>query len=330
MIEPIDLFATPSQTAPSAKADIDELFQGLLQALFNKAGDHDLGDLIEGENSPDREKEKTSSSSIANGNPPPFILPHFLPLLSITDKAETVQEGNSSAAVKAEENHAPFNVLPGTNPTPPALQPDPTADGSADIKSAPPNIVTPQLLKEAPRISPAVPPADAASPSSAPPLFGAPAPNQHRVNFTDHLKNSLHGAPPPPVEQVAIHLRRAVAEKTDTIEIKLTPPDLGKLTIHLSIDEDKQVTAIISAEKNQTLDLLHRDHRHLEQVLNASGLKTEDGSIQFELASQQQQRQQPDQPPLPDDLSSAETEKNAENIPAPPSPTSDNLIDLAI
>jgi flagellar hook-length control protein FliK len=92
--------------------------------------------------------------------------------------------------------------------------------------------------------------------------------------------------PPVPVEQVAVNIKNAIGEGADKINIKLHPASLGRVEIRMEIAKDGQLSAVILAEKPETLDMLRGDVRGLERALQEAGLKTDAGSLNFGLKSQ--------------------------------------------
>lgn len=84
-------------------------------------------------------------------------------------------------------------------------------------------------------------------------------------------------------DQVAIHMQRAIKDSVDKISIQLSPTELGRIHVKMSVDEDKNVTATIAVERPATLDLLQRDTKTLERALQEAGLKTDSGSLSFSL-----------------------------------------------
>jgi flagellar hook-length control protein FliK len=93
----------------------------------------------------------------------------------------------------------------------------------------------------------------------------------------------------PATDQVAVHIAKAAAEGTDKINIKLKPVSLGQIEVQLDVASDGRVHAVIAADKPETLDLLQRDARGLERALNDAGLRTDSGSLSFNLRGQNQQ-----------------------------------------
>ena len=86
-----------------------------------------------------------------------------------------------------------------------------------------------------------------------------------------------------PASQVAVHIQRAAAAGQDRIRITLHPAELGQIDIKLSVSNDGAVRAIVSIERPETFELLQRDARGLEKALQDAGLKTDSGSLSFNL-----------------------------------------------
>jgi len=84
-------------------------------------------------------------------------------------------------------------------------------------------------------------------------------------------------------DQVAIHMQRAAGNNVDKISIQLSPEELGRIHVKMSVDDDKQVSATITVERPATLDMLQRDTKALERALQDAGLKTGSGSLSFSL-----------------------------------------------
>ncbi len=99
---------------------------------------------------------------------------------------------------------------------------------------------------------------------------------------------SLEGLP------VAIASRAQAG--SSQFDIRLDPPELGRIEVQLSVDSNGQVTSHITADRQDTLNLLQSQQPQLQQALEQAGLKTSDSAMQFSLrdqsfAGQQQQNQ---------------------------------------
>lgn len=86
------------------------------------------------------------------------------------------------------------------------------------------------------------------------------------------------------VDQVAIGLKRGVKSGNDQIQINLEPASLGKIAVRLDFAQDGRVSATFSADRPDTLTLLNNDSRSLEQALRDAGLRTDSGSLTFNLS----------------------------------------------
>ena len=86
--------------------------------------------------------------------------------------------------------------------------------------------------------------------------------------------------------QVAVQIQKAVANGTDRINIQLKPAELGRVDIRLDVAQDGRVSAVVSVERQDTLELLQRDARTLQSTLQDAGLKTGSDSLSFELRQQ--------------------------------------------
>jgi hypothetical protein len=82
----------------------------------------------------------------------------------------------------------------------------------------------------------------------------------------------------------AIAARVEAGEKQ--FEIRLDPPDLGRIEVRLNVDSSGRATSHLVVDRADTLDLLRRDAPALERALQSAGLTTDDGALQFSLRDQ--------------------------------------------
>ncbi len=90
-----------------------------------------------------------------------------------------------------------------------------------------------------------------------------------------------------PVAGLAVEIAARAQSGSNRFEIRLDPPDLGRIDVRLDVDKSGNVTSHLVVEKSATLDLLRRDAPELERALQQAGLKTGDGGLQFSLRDQQ-------------------------------------------
>jgi flagellar hook-length control protein FliK len=125
--------------------------------------------------------------------------------------------------------------------------------------------------------------------ASAPPQASAPA-----------LQTSAPAplAPPAaavPLAGIAIAIAGKVLEGNNRFEIRLDPPELGRIEVKLDLDRDGRITSHIVADRPATLELLRNDVATLQRALDDAGLKTANNGLQFSLRDQNQQQQQQQQ-----------------------------------
>ncbi len=89
-----------------------------------------------------------------------------------------------------------------------------------------------------------------------------------------------------PIAGLAVEIAgRALAGKNH-FEIRLDPPELGRIDVHLNVDRNGQVTSHLVIDRADTLNLLRQDSTGLERALQDAGLKTADNGLQFSLRDQ--------------------------------------------
>lgn len=85
---------------------------------------------------------------------------------------------------------------------------------------------------------------------------------------------------------IAVSIVRHVGQGINRFELRLNPPELGRVEIKMNITSDGRVNAHLTVERAETLDLLQRDARFLERALNESGLNADKDSLSFSLKDQ--------------------------------------------
>lgn len=90
---------------------------------------------------------------------------------------------------------------------------------------------------------------------------------------------------PVPVAGLAVEIVSRAQDGARRFEIRLDPPELGRIDVRLDVDSGGNVTSRLTVERADTLDLLRRDAPQLERALQHAGLNTE-GGLQFSLRDQ--------------------------------------------
>ena len=97
---------------------------------------------------------------------------------------------------------------------------------------------------------------------------------------------------PVPLAGVGFEITSKALAGKNHFDIRLDPPDLGRIHVHLDVDRDGNVISHMVADRTDTLDMLRRDTAGLERALQDAGLKTSDNSLQFSLRDQSANQQQ--------------------------------------
>ncbi len=92
-----------------------------------------------------------------------------------------------------------------------------------------------------------------------------------------------------PVHTLAFHVARQVDNGVNRFQIKLDPPELGRLDVTLEMKSEGGVKLHLTVERPEALDFLQRDARALEKALNDAGLDADSGSLSFSLEDNDQQ-----------------------------------------
>nr|WP_249792566.1 flagellar hook-length control protein FliK [Bradyrhizobium sp. BRP22] len=69
-------------------------------------------------------------------------------------------------------------------------------------------------------------------------------------------------------------------------EIRLDPPELGRIDVRIHVDNNGQVTSHLTVERPETLQMLRQDANQLQRALDNAGLSTGNGGLQFSLRDQ--------------------------------------------
>jgi flagellar hook-length control protein FliK len=73
---------------------------------------------------------------------------------------------------------------------------------------------------------------------------------------------------------------------SNQFDIRLDPPELGRIDVRLDVDSNGQVTSHVTVDRPETLTLLQSQQPQLERALEQAGLKTADNGLQFSLRDQ--------------------------------------------
>jgi flagellar hook-length control protein FliK len=104
-------------------------------------------------------------------------------------------------------------------------------------------------------------------------------------NSTGPATPSQSATAPVPVAEVAVTIAAQAQSGKSRFEIRLDPPELGRIDVQLNVDSRGTVTSRLIVERPETLNLLVRDAPQLQRALQDAGLNAA-ADMQFSLADQ--------------------------------------------
>ena len=123
--------------------------------------------------------------------------------------------------------------------------------------------------------------------SSADSTLGADMTGSQR---TDSLSRSPGASLQAASVQVAAAIARNLQNGQTRFQVRLDPPELGRVDVSMKVGTDGAVQAHLIVERPETLDMFLRDQRSLERALEAAGLSTGSDGLQFSLKQDQGQQ----------------------------------------
>ncbi len=106
------------------------------------------------------------------------------------------------------------------------------------------------------------------------------------AQLTSLVTHARDATQPHPASQfVAATLAKGAKDgETKNMTLRMDPPDLGKIEIHMQFTKNKEIKTHMVFEKPETMLMMQRDSQMLERSLQESGL--DGNALSFELASQ--------------------------------------------
>jgi hypothetical protein len=141
-----------------------------------------------------------------------------------------------------------------------------------------------------------------------------------------------------PYSRVPMEIGLAALEGQRSIQVRLSPADLGTIDIALDVSDQSEATAHISADDPRTLAMLKQDAPFIRQALEQTGLSTNSDSLNFSLRQdgQSNARQNPSEQRPSSPMSQKQDPLSDNNSPVSASPPAaplrrlNNLLDLNI
>ena len=141
----------------------------------------------------------------------------------------------------------------------------------------------PQTQASQPQSQPQTPVAAIQPP--APPQAPAPAPASQHVQVGPQDSSSAANT----LSALAVAIAVKSQSGNKQFDIRLDPPELGRVEVRLSIDSSGKAQASLSADQPRTLDLLRTDASTLTRALRDAGLNVSQNGLNFSLRGQDRQ-----------------------------------------
>lgn len=126
------------------------------------------------------------------------------------------------------------------------------------------------------------------TPSSTAP-FGEARQAQQAGQAKQAAKTAASNQPRPAVaDQISVQITKALQSGVDKISIQLKPASMGRIDVQMAISKDGVASIVITADNRETLELLQRDARQLEDALKDAGLQADAGSMEFNMREGQE------------------------------------------
>jgi hypothetical protein len=140
---------------------------------------------------------------------------------------------------------------------------------------------TPPSQAPAPPAPPSAPSLDTLAPFGTPHTAGAVV---DAAASRDTASAATAARFAPPAAQLAQQIIRRVENGATRFDLRLEPPELGRVDVRLEMSRDHRVTAFIAADEATTLSQLMRSARDIEWALQSAGLELSQAGLSFDFA----------------------------------------------
>jgi len=90
-----------------------------------------------------------------------------------------------------------------------------------------------------------------------------------------------------PTQSIALTIAQKAQNGIQQFEIRLNPPELGRVDVRLEFGREGTVTTHLIVERPETLEMLNKDGRQLERALADAGVNIDNDGLSFSLKDQQ-------------------------------------------
>jgi flagellar hook-length control protein FliK len=98
-----------------------------------------------------------------------------------------------------------------------------------------------------------------------------------------------HAATTSDLDSLGVAIAAKSLDGIKHFDIRLDPPELGRVEVRLSVGDDGKAQASLSVDRPQTLQLLQNDASNLNRALKDAGLSLSDSGLSFSLRGQDRQ-----------------------------------------
>ncbi len=91
---------------------------------------------------------------------------------------------------------------------------------------------------------------------------------------------------PQSAQTMAAQIAQRFNEGSRVFDIRMDPPELGRVEVRLEVGKDNSVRAVLAAERTETLAELQRSARELERALTEAGLDVGEDALSFSLSDE--------------------------------------------
>ena len=99
-----------------------------------------------------------------------------------------------------------------------------------------------------------------------------------------------------PTQSIALSIAQKAQNGIQQFEIRLNPPELGRVDVRLEFGREGAVTTHLIVERPETLEMLNKDGRQLERALADAGVTIENDGLSFSLKDQQEGKEEQENP----------------------------------
>ncbi len=104
-----------------------------------------------------------------------------------------------------------------------------------------------------------------------------------RAIMTATAQPGTPAQPQTPARDIAVNMARNLQNGNSKFEIRLDPPELGRIDVKMEMTQDGRVHAHLTVDRPETLDMLQRDSRALEKALADAGLQMDQDGLGYSL-----------------------------------------------